>query len=175
MRVALSIEDDLRCRILIADDHEPLRNTLKALLEANPDWQVCAEATNGLEAVQKAAEFTPDLIILDLSMPVMDGLQAAREIFAASPQTPIILFTNHIVSALALDADKAGIRQILSKTSNGNELLNAVQSLLNERAQSDAATLPAAAADSANRENHANSLQKIDETPKNAGDTVFPK
>lgn len=120
-------------RILIADDHSRLRETLRAALEAHSGWHVCAEATNGLEAVQKAAEFKPDAIILDLSMPVMGGLQAAREILATSPDMPILLFTNHTASAVALDAQKAGIRQVISKTYEWDEMLKALESLLNEK------------------------------------------
>jgi DNA-binding NarL/FixJ family response regulator len=122
----------LLCRILIADDHTPLRTMLKATLEAHPGWQVCAEAANGLEAVQKAAELKPDIIILDLSMPVMNGLEATRKILSASPHVPILMFTNHALSHLALEAEKAGIRRIISKTCEGDELATAVETLLNE-------------------------------------------
>jgi DNA-binding NarL/FixJ family response regulator len=131
----------LTCRILIADDHQPLRNLLKETLAGHPGWHVCAEATNGREAVQKAAECKPDLIILDLSMPVMDGLEAAREILAASPHLPILLFTNHAVSAVAQDAQKIGIKQILSKTYHGDELLLVVESLLQEKTKYATAAL----------------------------------
>ena len=72
-------------RILIADDSAKVREMLKALLETRTGWQVCAEAANGLESVEKAAELKPDVIILDLSMPEVDGLQAAVRIAAASP------------------------------------------------------------------------------------------
>jgi DNA-binding NarL/FixJ family response regulator len=126
----------LAYRILIADDHDQLRETLRAALEAHSGWHVCAEAANGLEAVQKAAEFKPDAIILDLSMPVMGGLQAAREILAVSPAMPILLFTNHAASAVAHDAQKVGIRQVISKTYEWDELMKVLESLLNERSPS---------------------------------------
>jgi DNA-binding NarL/FixJ family response regulator len=96
----------LAYRILIADDQEMVRKMLRALLETHTDWQVCAEAANGLEAVQKAAELKPDAIILDLAMPEMDGLHAAREILSNSPTLPILLHTNHAFSTLALEAKK---------------------------------------------------------------------
>lgn len=122
----------VRCRILIADDYGPLRNMLKATLEAHLGWRVCAEAANGLEAVQKAAELEPDVIILDLSMPVMNGLEAARAILSASPSVPILLFTNHAFSNLALEARKVGIRQVINKLYRGDELLHAVEQVLRE-------------------------------------------
>lgn len=131
------------CRILIADDHTPLRNILKATLEAHAGWQVCAEAANGLEAVQKNAEFKPDIIILDLSMPVMNGLEATREILSVSPHVPILMFTNHALSHLAHEAEKAGIRQIVSKMYKGDELATAVEALLSENPRCAAATIQA--------------------------------
>jgi DNA-binding NarL/FixJ family response regulator len=96
----------LAYRILIADDQELVRKMLKTLLETHADWEVCAEAANGLEAVQKAAELQPDIIILDLAMPEMDGLHAAREILSNNPAVPILLHTNHAFSSLALEAKK---------------------------------------------------------------------
>ena len=106
---------------------------LRALLETHADWQVCAEAANGLEAVQKAAELKPDAIILDLAMPVMDGLHAAREILSKSPAVPILLHTNHAFSTLALEAKKNGIREVINKSASERELIRAVEALLNER------------------------------------------
>jgi DNA-binding NarL/FixJ family response regulator len=119
-------------RILIADDHNQLRETLRVALEAHSGWHVCGEAVDGLEAVQKAAELKPDAIILDLSMPVMGGLEAAREILAASPDMPILLFTNHAASVVALDAQKVGIREVISKY-KWDEMVNVLESLLNEK------------------------------------------
>ena len=81
-------------RLLIADDNATARKLLRALLETRQSWQVCAEAENGLEAVAQAAELKPDIIILDLAMPLMDGLHAAQTISAASPTTPI-LYAHH--------------------------------------------------------------------------------
>ena len=121
-------------RILIADDQEMVRKMLRALLEAHADWQVCAEAANGVEAVQKAAELKPDAIILDLAMPEMDGLRAAREILSNSPTLPILLHTNHAFSTLALEAKKNGIREVINKSVSERELIRAVEAVLNERA-----------------------------------------
>ena len=124
-------------RILVADDHEGLRTSLKAWLEAHAGWQVCGEATDGLEAVQKAAELKPDVIILDLAMPKMDGFQAAGQISSASPHVPILVYTNHSVSPEAkLEAKKHGVREVINKGASPNQLVNAVESLHGQRPHS---------------------------------------
>jgi DNA-binding NarL/FixJ family response regulator len=128
-------------RILIADDHSLVRKVLKTTLENHSDWQVCGQATNGLEAVQKAAELHPDLIILDFAMPVMDGLGAARQILSASPSVPILIFTNYYFPSLLLEADSVGVRQVIDKGLAGNELFFAVETLLTGKEQR--ATTPA--------------------------------
>jgi DNA-binding NarL/FixJ family response regulator len=128
-------------RILIADDHSLVRKVLKTTLENHSDWQVCGQATNGLEAVQKAAELHPDLIILDFAMPIMDGLEAARQILSASPSVPILIFTNYYFPSLVLEADLAGVRQVIDKGHAGNELLFAVETMLNGKGQSAAASV----------------------------------
>ena len=121
----------MTCRILIADDHAQLRKTLRQTLEAHPGWQVCGEATTGLEAVEKAAQLKPDVIILDLSMPVMGGLEAAPRILSIAPEIPILLFTSHFHGMLAAEAQKAGIRRVLSK--DGTELLDTIEAVLDEK------------------------------------------
>src|ERR1700739_3658219 len=128
-------------RILIADDHSLVRKVLKTTLENHSDWQVCGQATNGLEAVQKAAELHSDLILLDFAMPVMDGLEAARQILSASPSVPILIFTNYYFPSLVLEADLAGVRQVIDKGHAGNELLFAVETMLNGKGQSAAASV----------------------------------
>jgi DNA-binding NarL/FixJ family response regulator len=117
-------------RLLIADDHGTVRTLLRILLESHEGWQVCAEVENGLEAVAKAAELKPDLVILDLAMPQMDGLRAAREISAALPNVPILMHTMHNSSELELEAKKAGIRKVVNKTGSGDELFAAIEELL---------------------------------------------
>ena len=122
-------------RILIADDHSLVRKVLKTTLENYSDWEVCGQATNGLEAVQKAAELRPDLIILDFAMPVMDGLGAARRILSASPSVPILIFANYYFPSLLVEADSVGVRQVIDKGVAGNELLFAVETVLNGKGQ----------------------------------------
>ena len=128
-------------RILIADDHSLVRKVLKTTLENYSNWEVCGQATNGLEAVQKAAELHPDLIILDFAMPVMDGLGAARRILSASPSVPILIFTNYYFPSLLVEADSVGVRQVIDKGVAGNELLFAVETVLNGKGQSAAASV----------------------------------
>jgi len=133
--------------LLIADDHAVVRRLLRMLLESREGWQVCGEAENGSQAIAKALELRPDLIIMDLAMPLMDGLRAAREISTALPAVPILMHTMHMCSELALEAKKAGIRRVVSKTSTGNELFTAVEELL----RTNSATLRSAPANNAAR------------------------
>jgi DNA-binding NarL/FixJ family response regulator len=117
-------------RILIADDQESTRKVLKALIGTHSGWEVCAEAQNGHEAVQQAAELRPDLIVLDLSMPVMDGLQAARVISRQVPSVPILIYTLYVSPELALEAKKAGVRQVVDKAGTREKLLTTMTLLL---------------------------------------------
>lgn len=120
-------------RILIADDHSLIRSVLTITLENHLDWRVCGAAKNGLEAVEKAAELKPDVVILDFAMPVMHGLQAAREILSDSPGVPIVLYTNYIFPYLALEAARAGVRRVVDKGLSGHELVRAVESVLEDK------------------------------------------
>jgi DNA-binding NarL/FixJ family response regulator len=132
------------CRLLIADDNATVRRMLRALLETHEGWQVCGEAENGLEAVRKAKELQPDVIVLDLAMPVMDGLRATREISAAMPRIPILIHTLHNAPGVDLEAKKAGARTIINKTENADELLKAIEEALESARQQEIANPPAA-------------------------------
>ncbi|HXR16960.1 MAG TPA: response regulator transcription factor [Terriglobales bacterium] len=117
-------------RILIADDDVSIRHLLRRMLEERPDWQVCGEAANGNDAVVKTEQLAPDLAIIDLAMPDKNGVEAAREIFAASPLTAMLLLTVQEVSAeLARVAREAGFRGAVTKGS-GREVVAAVETLL---------------------------------------------
>jgi DNA-binding NarL/FixJ family response regulator len=118
-------------RILIADDHSAVRSVLRALIESHADWQVCGEAVNGFEAVVKAEELKPDLLLLDMAMPVMDGIRAAREISKASAALPILMHTMHSSPTLDLEAQKAGVTQVVNKCESGDKLIIAIENLLN--------------------------------------------
>jgi len=102
-------------RILIADDNPLYRRTLKLLLESVDHWEII-EAHDGDEAVRKSLETNPDVIVLDLVMPVKDGLAAAREISQVLPQTPILMCTMHASAQLEIEAQKSGVRQLISKS-----------------------------------------------------------
>jgi DNA-binding NarL/FixJ family response regulator len=128
------MSNKVNTRVLIADDQEFTRKTLKALIESHPGWQICGEAENGHQAIQKASELQPDLIVLDLSMPLMDGLAAARAIAETMPAVPILIYTLYVTPELAVEAKKAGVRLIVDKAGTREKLLNAMVSLLSTSA-----------------------------------------
>ena len=115
-------------RILVVDDNPRIRRSLVGLLEAQPDWKVVGEASNGLEALARAQELHPTLILLDLSMPVMNGLEAARELTRIVPDTPILMLTMHAHDGLREAAKAAGVRAILSKEAV-QQLVSRIRSL----------------------------------------------
>jgi DNA-binding NarL/FixJ family response regulator len=103
---------------------------MRITLEGHEGWEVCGEVSNGLEAIQSVATLKPDLVILDLAMPVMDGLRAAREISLAAPLLPIVMHTNHSSEAVEIEAKKNGVRWVLSKGEDANEFLRVIEGLL---------------------------------------------
>jgi DNA-binding NarL/FixJ family response regulator len=103
-------------KLLIADDNPSLRKALCRLFENHAFLEICAEAVNGREAVEKALAVKPDLIILDLSMPVMNGLEAARVLNELMPEVPKILFTLHAQALMMADLKTAGIDRVVSKS-----------------------------------------------------------
>jgi DNA-binding NarL/FixJ family response regulator len=120
-------------RILIADDDAAIRRLLRRLIETRVDWTVCADACDGQEAVQKTDLLKPDVVVLDLAMPDMNGLQAAREISRNHPEVPLLLLTVQQVSKeLRHEALNAGCRGALSKNT-GSEVVHAIEVLLNNQ------------------------------------------
>jgi DNA-binding NarL/FixJ family response regulator len=117
-------------RILIADDHELVRRGLAAELSQMPGWTVAAEAANGNEAVALAATLKPDLIVLDLSMPELNGLAAARRILATDPEARILILTAHESEQLVREVLAAGAQGYVLKSDAGRVLVTALQSLL---------------------------------------------
>jgi DNA-binding NarL/FixJ family response regulator len=103
-------------RILIADDSTSLRRGLRTLLGLNADWQVCGEAVDGADAVEKAQQLAPDLILMDFSMPQMNGVQAARKIAESGTDIPILLFTLNLSPQIMELARNAGLRGAMSKS-----------------------------------------------------------
>jgi DNA-binding NarL/FixJ family response regulator len=116
--------------VLIVDDHPNVRKVLRTIFDAN-GFTVCGEAVDGRDAIEKAQELRPDIILLDLSMPVMNGLEAARELNKIMPAVPLMMFTNHTGTIMEEEARKAGIRSILSKNTPYDILLNEARELLN--------------------------------------------
>jgi DNA-binding NarL/FixJ family response regulator len=116
-------------RILIADDHEVARHGIRALLEAHAGWEVCAEAKDGREAVELASTTNPALILLDIGMPNLNGLEAARKILAASPDVPILILTMHDSDQVVREVLRVGARGFLLKSDAGRDLVAAVEAL----------------------------------------------
>jgi DNA-binding NarL/FixJ family response regulator len=102
-------------RIMVVDDSDLMRRSLRTLLEGQEHWKVCDEASNGQEAVTKFSHEKFDLVVLDFQMPVMDGLEAARQITGQSPGMPILMVTMHASPQLAQEARRAGIRGVCGK------------------------------------------------------------
>ena len=113
-----------RLRLLVADDNEVLRMGLRTLIGDKHGWQVCGEATNGEEAVARVRELAPDVIILDLTMPVMNGFQAAEEIRRIAPSTKIVFFSVHEVPVTAREV---GAHTFVSKSCAVKELVTTIE------------------------------------------------
>lgn len=116
-------------RILIVDDNLFLRQQLRKLLLAHGGWEVCGEATDGFDAIEKTRQLMPDMVVMDLSMPVMNGLRAAREIRSFSPQTPVIMFSMYLSPHFVHAARDAGARGVVSK-SDPQKIVPAIEELL---------------------------------------------
>lgn len=117
-------------RILIADDHESMRKALVAIIKLRPSWKVCGEATDGREAVAKAEELHPDLVILDFKMHIANGITAGSQIARSLPNTPILMCTLYKSRELEVAAKLVGIRQVIAKEDGPRSLLNAIEAEL---------------------------------------------
>jgi DNA-binding NarL/FixJ family response regulator len=120
-------------RILVADDHVVVRRGLRALLQAQPPWKVVAEASTGVEAVEKAARLQPDLVIMDLSMPELNGLDATGLILKAAPKTRVLILTMHNAEELIERTLKAGARGYVLKSDAERDLITAIEAVLDNR------------------------------------------
>lgn len=121
-------------RIILADDHTILRNGLRLLLERQPDLAVIGEAGNGREAIDLAEREQPDVVIMDIAMPVLNGIEAAQRISSAHPRTAIIILSVHSDEAYILRALKAGARGYLLKDSPEGDLIQAVHAVASGKA-----------------------------------------
>jgi DNA-binding NarL/FixJ family response regulator len=127
-------------RLLIADDHEIVRMGVRTLLKNRADWEICGDAANGREAIAKVWELSPDVVILDLTMPIMNGFEAATEIRRIAPSTKIVFFSVHDVPATAIEV---GGDAFISKTAPPQELIATIERV------TDLSRLPLAKAKSA--------------------------
>lgn len=118
-----------KIRILIADDFEVVREGIRVILERQPEWEVVAEAANGREAVEKAKQLKPDVAVLDIGMPVLNGLEATGLILKQTPQTEVLILTFHETEQMFREALNAGARGYLMKSDLGSELVMAVEAL----------------------------------------------
>jgi DNA-binding NarL/FixJ family response regulator len=116
-------------RILIADDHAVVRAGLRALLESRSGWDVCGEAADGREAVEKATKLKPDVAVLDIGMPLLNGVEATRRIRASSPQTEVLILTMHQSDDLVHQVIEAGARGYILKDDADRVLLQAVDAV----------------------------------------------
>jgi DNA-binding NarL/FixJ family response regulator len=117
-------------RILIADDHEVVRQGIRAILQARPDWEICGEAVDGREAIRLAQELRPDVIIMDITMPKMSGLEASQEIAKLQPPARILIFTMHESKSLAPSVRRAGAQGYVVKSRAARDLVEALERLL---------------------------------------------
>ena len=120
-------------RILVADDHEVVRKGLISILEQQPAWQMCGEACDGREAVEKAKHLMPDVVVMDVSMPCLNGLEATRQIMKANPATKVLILTLHDSDQVIHDVLDVGARGYLLKSDSGSELVAAVDALLRDK------------------------------------------
>jgi DNA-binding NarL/FixJ family response regulator len=120
-------------RIFIADDHEVVRKGLCALLQAETGWEICGEASDGREAMEKVRELKPDVIILDIGMPSLNGLEATRQIMRDDPQAKVLVLTLHDSDQVVRDVLNAGARGFLLKSDAARDLVVAVEALRRDK------------------------------------------
>jgi DNA-binding NarL/FixJ family response regulator len=118
--------------VLIVDDNNLIRRMLRSWLEQHADWQVCGEAENGQVAIERVEQLHPDLVIIDLQMPVMNGLEAARQITQLAPKTAVVMFTVYSSPQLLKEARANGVKDVVSKCDLlGGHLLTALRDACN--------------------------------------------
>lgn len=117
-------------RILLVDDHDVVRQGLRTILRARPEWEICGEAANGKEALEAAQKLRPDVIVLDITMPVMSGLEATEELQKLNLDSRVLIFTMHDSKSLVRALRKAGARGYVLKSHAARDLIIAIERLL---------------------------------------------
>jgi DNA-binding NarL/FixJ family response regulator len=131
--LSLGAEIGMTIRILLVDDHPIVRQGLKTLLEGRTGWEVVGEASDGAEAVEKAKNLSPDVMVLDVTMPKMNGLDACRVIRRLSPELEILFVTQHDSPQMMREALEAGARGYVVKSNAARDLLEAVEAVSQHR------------------------------------------
>jgi two-component system response regulator NreC len=116
-------------RILVVDDHELMRAGVRTIVSRNALWEICGEAENGREAIDKTQELKPDLVVIDISMPQMNGIDATREIRRVAPATKIIILTMHESRQIVFAARNAGADEVITKQMASESLVSAIERL----------------------------------------------
>jgi DNA-binding NarL/FixJ family response regulator len=119
----------MRTRFLIVDDSDLVRRSLRMVLQANPDWEICGEAADGVSAIEMFKELRPNIVILDFQMPGINGIETARRMAEIAPAIPVVLFTQHASADLERHALEVGIRSVVSKT-NAFPMVGMIEALL---------------------------------------------
>jgi DNA-binding NarL/FixJ family response regulator len=131
---ACGVKGDMTTRILLVDDHPIVRQGLKTILEGHSDWEIVGEASDGVEAVEKAVRLNPDVIVLDVTMPAMNGLEACRVLRRQLPTLEILFVTQHDSPQMMREALDAGARGYVVKSNAARDLLEAVEAVSQHRA-----------------------------------------
>jgi len=119
-------------RVLVVDDHTVIRRGVQGILSTYPEWDLCGEADNGQDAIRLAGELEPEVVIMDVSMPGMNGLEATRIIHDVLPETKVLLLTLHSSSEFVRSAFRAGARGYVLKSDAENELVRALNVVIGE-------------------------------------------
>lgn len=122
-------------KILIVDDHEAVRKSIRSLLSLRSEWNICGEAGDGLEAVEKARQLLPNLVLMDISMPRMNGVEAARLIRGEMPGVEVIVISQNDPNLVSRQAADAGARGYISKSELGKRLLPAIDEVISSTAE----------------------------------------
>ena len=123
----LEADENLLMRILIAEDHKVIRCGIRGILTRRPEWEICGEAVNGLEAVRLAKKLRPDIIIMDIGMPIMNGLEATRQVIKDDRDSKVLILTMHEAESLVETARRVGACGYLVKSQAGGNLIKALE------------------------------------------------